>query len=326
MLMIPPFPPTEHASSPPHQQFTAPKTTDYVGRFAPSPTGPLHFGSLISAVASYLDARAHGGRWLLRIEDIDPLRQPNGAIPDILECLQSHGLLWDGEVLYQSQRLALYQQAALDLLDQHLAFYCTCSRSALAGYAVYPGHCRRHDAAPAQPYAIRLQVNTQQVAFEDAIQGQFEQQLDRDVGDFVIFRKEQLPAYQLAVVIDDAEQGITHVVRGCDLLDNTPRQIFLQQCLQLPTPRYAHVPVITNMAGQKLSKQTGARMLDNSEALSNLRAALDFLGQPPLPATVNGNIRSLLAAAVAQWSLAAIPHVRSLAGEELPLSCRQFAA
>lgn len=328
MTTPPPLPDQPHRPNP---QISAPSQptdspSNYVGRFAPSPTGPLHFGSLISAVASYLDARAHNGRWLLRIEDIDPLREQKGATADILETLSAHGLQWDGEVLYQSKRFPLYHQAALNLMDQHHAFYCTCSRSELANHTVYPGHCRSQQAEPTQPHAIRLLVPAQQIAFIDAIQGHFEQRLDRDVGDFVIFRKEQLPAYQLAVVIDDAAQGITHVVRGSDLLDNTPRQLFLQQCLQLPTPHYAHVPVISGTAGQKLSKQTGARALNNREALMNLRAALDFLNQPALPASADSNTGSLLAAAAAQWSLAAIPHARSLGDMQLPASCRQFAA
>lgn len=298
----------------------------YVGRFAPSPTGPLHFGSLISALASYLDARAHRGRWLVRMEDIDPPREQAGAADSILHCLAAHGLHADDAVWYQSARHAIYRDAAQRLAAEHTAFYCTCSRSQLGEHNVYPGHCREEFTAPNTPYAIRLRVTATIVEFDDAIQGHYCEWVDRSVGDFVIYRKEQLPAYQLAVVIDDAAQGVTHVVRGCDLLDNTARQIVLQRALQLPTPTYAHVPVIANPHNQKLSKQTYARPLDPAQALDNLCAALEFLGQP-LPAEDAGNsVDSLLAHAIAHWSLTRVPRARSIAGAQLPASCRRFAS
>jgi glutamyl-Q tRNA(Asp) synthetase len=298
----------------------------YTGRFAPSPTGPLHFGSLISALASYLDARAHGGRWLVRIEDIDPLREEPGAAGAILDCLRAHGLHWDDAVMYQSERLAIYRDAALRLIDERRAFFCTCSRSQLAGHNVYPGHCRNQFVAPSQAHAIRLHVPALAIEFDDAIQGHYSEWLDRAVGDFVIYRKEQLPAYQLAVVIDDAAQGVTHVVRGCDLLDNTARQIWLQQCLQLQTPNYAHVPVIANPLNQKLSKQTHASALDTAQATDNLCAALEFLGQPLPPPSARASADSLLRSAVANWSLARVPHARALCGAALPESCRRYSA
>lgn len=308
--------------------------TPYIGRFAPSPTGPLHFGSLISALASFLDARAHQGSWLVRIEDIDPPREQVGASAAILKCLEAHGLCWDGAVLYQSQRHAIYREAAQNLVAQHRAFYCTCSRSQLMGQSVYPGFCREHFVAPPTPYAIRLRVPAEIVTFTDAVQGSYSEMLDRAVGDFVIFRKEQLPAYQLAVVIDDDAQNITHVVRGCDLLHNTARQIFLQQCLHLPTPSYAHVPVIANTHGQKLSKQTFAQALAAENALENLCAALDFLGQVVPDYRAYRDTASLLHAAMQHWSMARIPRFRQLTDGQgadgqgfdgrLPASCRQF--
>lgn len=301
----------------------------YVGRFAPSPTGPLHFGSLISALASFLDARAQQGLWLVRIEDIDPPREQAGASTDILNCLEAHGLLWDGPVLYQSQRHDLYREAAQNLVAQHRAFYCTCSRAQLMGQSVYPGLCRAHFVAPVKPHAIRVRVPAEVITFDDAVQGSYSEVLERAVGDFVIFRKEQLPAYQLAVVIDDAAQNVTHVVRGCDLLHNTARQIFLQQCLQLATPQYAHIPVIANPRGQKLSKQTYAPALTAATALENLCAALDFLGQSVPDYRAYRDPESLLGAAIEHWSLARIPRVRQLPDgqrpdAQLPPSCRHF--
>jgi glutamyl-Q tRNA(Asp) synthetase len=300
----------------------------YVGRFAPSPTGPLHFGSLISALASYLDARAQHGQWLLRIEDIDPPREQAGATAAILASLQAHGLHWDGEVMYQSQRLAIYRSAAATLVQTGRAFYCSCSRTQLAQQTC---NCRQRRTPPNTPAAIRLSVPPTELCFDDAVQGRYCEQVAEVAGDFVVLRKEdneraqQLPAYQLAVVIDDAEQGITHVVRGSDLLDNTARQILLQQHLALPTPCYAHLPVIANPQGQKLSKQTYARALVAADAVINLRAALDFLGQTPAPASLV-NVRDLLDFAIAHWSLARVPQTHKLCDTELPPSCRPFAA
>lgn len=298
----------------------------YTGRFAPSPTGPLHFGSLISALASYLDARAHHGRWLVRIEDIDPPREQAGATDSILRCLAAHGLHADGPVSRQSERHAIYRETAQRLTAERAAFYCTCSRSQLTGHNVYPGHCREEFTAPNTPYSIRLRVPETVVEFDDAIQGHYCEWVDRSVGDFVIYRKEQLPAYQLAVVVDDAAQGVTHVVRGCDLLDNTARQIVLQRALQLPTPNYAHVPVIANPLNQKLSKQTYARPLDPARALDNLCAALEFLGQALPDPGARGSVDQLLAHAIANWSIARVPRARSIAGAQLPASCHRFAS
>lgn len=300
--------------------------TRYVGRFAPSPTGPLHFGSLLAALASFLDARANNGQWLVRIEDIDPPREIPGAAAAILQCLQAHALMWDGDVLYQSTRTAIYQQACSRLLAQQRAFYCTCSRLDLAGNnGIYSGRCRHRLQRPQQLCAIRLRSDAIDVHCDDAIQPSFTVNIARDIGDFVIYRKENLPAYQLAVVIDDAAQNITHIVRGFDLLDSTPRQIFLRHCLHLPTPHYAHIPIIANSQRQKLSKQTFARVLDNASAVENLLAALEFLRQP-LPSKSHAKCASsILDWATAHWDMALIPQCGELYGDELPPRCRHFA-
>lgn len=254
----------------------------YTGRFAPSPTGPLHLGSLIAAAASWLDARAAGGRWLVRIEDLDRPRCVPGAAGAILRALDRLGLHWDGEVLYQSRRLAHYR-AALERLAPH-TYWCGCTRREIAdsslglaadGAHIYPGTCR---GGTARRRALRLRTTMEPIAFVDRVQGRREQLLERDTGDFVLYRADGLFAYQLAVVVDDAAQGITDVVRGADLLDSTPRQIYLQRLLGLPTPRYLHVPVALDAAGEKLSKQMGAAPIEADAGA--LARALAFLGQP----------------------------------------------
>ena len=257
------------------------------GRFAPSPTGPLHFGSLVAALASWLDARAANGRWLVRMEDLDRPRVQPGAAEEILRALERLGLEWDGEVEYQSRRAALYQ-AALERIRAR-TYWCCCTRREIAdsslglasdGAAIYPGTCRRGPPPGKPPRALRLRVDASTIGFVDRVQGRREQVLSRDVGDFVLYRADGQFAYQLAVVVDDAAQGVTDVVRGADLIDSTARQIFLQRLLGLPTPRYLHVPVVVNAAGEKLSKQTGAEPLDLSRPEQELRRALAFLGQP----------------------------------------------
>lgn len=278
----------------------------YTGRFAPSPTGRLHLGSLVGALASYLDARAHNGHWLLRMEDLDPPREVPGAAQAILDSLQAHGLHWDGEVMWQSQRHADYQRVLDRLCARGEAFFCTCSRTELAAQqGIHAGNCRADGSEPGADFAVRCQVADTVVGFDDAIQGHYQQNLLTDVGDFVLKRKDGLFAYQLAVVVDDAEQGITHVVRGSDLLDSTPRQIWLQSLLGAPQPHYAHVPVVINAEGQKLSKQTHARELDSADAEQNLRSALAFLQQPaPAPGLA---VPALVASAVQHWDLQRIP-------------------
>ncbi|MFO1372807.1 MAG: tRNA glutamyl-Q(34) synthetase GluQRS [Candidatus Competibacteraceae bacterium] len=258
------------------------------GRFAPSPTGPLHFGSLIAALGSFLDARHQDGEWWVRIEDLDPPRVVPGAALHILHTLEAHGLCWDGAVVYQSQRCAHYQAALEQLQQRGLAYPCTCSRKDLGRIArpgpagfVYPGLCRNGVRHPGRPVAIRLRTDDGYLGFHDAIQGDYGQYLEREIGDFVIRRADGLFAYQLAVVIDDAAQGITQIVRGSDLLDSTPRQILLQRLLDLPTPAYAHLPVAVDRRGCKLSKQTRAPPLDSRRSGPTLVAALQFLGQAP---------------------------------------------
>jgi len=256
------------------------------GRFAPSPTGPLHFGSLVAALASWLDARAANGRWLVRMEDLDRPRVQPGAADEILRALERLGLDWDGEVTYQSGRTAAYREA-LERLSAH-TYWCGCTRREIAdsslglasdGAAIYPGTCRRGLPPGKSPRALRLRVDASQIAFVDRVQGRREQVLSRDVGDFVLYRADGQFAYQLAVIVDDAAQGVTDVVRGADLIDSTARQIFLQRLLGLPTPHYLHVPVAVNAAGEKLSKQSGAEPLDLSRPEQALRRALAFLGQ-----------------------------------------------
>ena len=260
------------------------------GRFAPSPSGPLHFGSLVAALGSFLTARSEGGRWLLRIEDIDTPRVVPGAADTILHTLEAFGLCWDGPVVYQSRRLPHYEEALRRLLAAGLAYPCSCSRQEMArtaakplGALLYPGTCRHGPHRPGQPTAIRLHTDARIIRFHDLIQGPYSQCLETAVGDFVIRRVDGLFAYQLAVVVDDAAQGITQIVRGSDLLDSTPRQIYLQHLLGLPTPDYRHLPVAVDRFGYKLSKQTQAEPVNGRQPAPTLLAALRFLGhEPPL--------------------------------------------
>lgn len=279
--------------------------SSYRGRFAPSPTGPLHAGSLVAAMASFLDARAHGGAWLLRIEDIDEARALPEAAQAIMQCLQAHGMQWDGKPLWQSRRKALYQAAFERLGDA--VYPCGCSRREIAdsrlgvasdGAAVYPGTCR-HGLAPGRAArAWRLRVPDQAVHFDDRWVGPVSQRLSTEVGDFVLKRADGYWAYQLAVVVDDADCGITDVVRGADLLDSSARQIYLQRLLGYPTPRYMHVPVLQNARGEKLSKQTGAAALDDGRPLEGLMQAAGFLG---LGLPRRETVAEFWEAAVAAW-------------------------
>lgn len=239
----------------------------------------------MGALASFLDARANRGLWLLRIEDIDPPREVAGAASEIINCLIAHGLQWDGDILYQSQRHAAYTTALDKLINTQRAFFCDCSRRDIQeSGGIYPGTCRQRHIPPTGDCAVRFRVNKTTVQFTDRLQGNIEQSLADDVGDFVIRRRDGLYAYQLAVVVDDAFQNITDVVRGSDLLDSTARQIALQETLGLPTPCYLHFPVITNVDGEKLSKQTFAPAIDAQSAGNNLRYALRFLCQVEPPA------------------------------------------
>ncbi len=286
----------------------------YVGRFAPSPTGPLHVGSLVAAVASFLDARAAGGCWLVRMEDLDRPRCDQASADTILRQLEAYSLAWDGTVLYQSQRDDAYAAALDALRAQAAVFPCTCTRSQLAraprnaeGEIVYPGTCRLHAPPRMSAHAWRVQIPDVSAHFKDRIHGVLQQDLATDVGDFIVKRADGLFAYQLAVVVDDAFQNITHIVRGADLLWNTPRQIYLQGLLGLPTPAYAHVPLVTNAAGQKLSKQTLAPALPERGRRLVLAQALAALGHPPPAELVGAGPAELLAWASAHWQIKNVP-------------------
>ena len=285
---------------------------DYIGRFAPSPSGPLHFGSLIAALASYLDARANRGQWLLRMEDLDPAREPPQAAGQILEALEAFGLHWDGEVLYQSSRLDSYRDALRRLQQEDLIYACDCTRQQIQAIGgVYDNRCRTRNDVP-QDSALRVKVADRTIRFEDRIQGSMQQHLLRECGDFVLVRKDSLFAYQLAVVVDDAFQNITTIVRGSDLLDSTPRQIFLQQCLGYRTPDYAHFPVAVNEENQKLSKQHFAAPLNHTAPLPALLRALRFLGQSVTSEMEQGDIASVLQWAITHWDIQTVPKLANI--------------
>lgn len=286
-----------------------------IGRFAPSPTGPLHFGSLVAAVGSYLQARRRGGRWLVRMEDLDPPREVPGAADLILRALEAYGFEWDGEVLYQSTRQEAYSEAIRELERQGRVYRCTCSRKMIAERiaaegglpGIYPGTCRAAHRSPREPHAVRIIAEGPPIAFDDAVQGPIRSDVRAEVGDFVIRRTDGLFAYQLAVVVDDAEQGVTEVVRGSDLLDSTARQILLQRALGLPTPAYLHLPVAVNARGEKLSKQTHAAPLNPADPVPTLWAALRFLGQAPPEELEKARLDELWKWALARWDAAATP-------------------
>lgn len=302
----------------------------YCGRFAPSPTGPLHFGSLVAAVGSYLDARAAGGRWLLRMEDVDAPRTVPGAAESIVRTLSGFGFVWDGELIWQSRRLERYREV-LDALRRRGDVYpCACSRREIAdsvmtasvdGGLVYPGTCRAGLPPGRTARAWRMRVSDTLTGFEDRVQGRIEQVLEREVGDFVLLRADGQFAYQLAVVVDDAEQGVTDVVRGADLIDSTPRQIWLQQRLGLQTPSYAHLPVATNAAGEKLSKQTLAAPVETASGVPLLVSALRFLGQSVPDEVETLPLSEFWTWAVAHWALDAVPRRRAIEPRSAPGIC-----
>ena len=284
------------------------------GRFAPSPTGPLHFGSLVAAVGSYLDARSQGGEWLVRIDDLDQPRMVAGMADDILHTLEAFGLGWDGEVVYQSRRDDLYRAALAQLEKSGVVYGCACSRKEIAdstigrdGASIYPGTCRAGLAPGKTARALRLRVDGRVIAFEDGVRGRIRQQLAEEVGDFVIRRADGLFAYQLATVVDDAAQGVTQVVRGGDLLDSTPRQIYLQTLLGLPVPSYAHLPVAVDARGEKLGKQTQAPTVSSSRPVLVLWAVLSFLGQQPPAALREAGLDEFWLWAVKNWRRVLIP-------------------
>jgi len=294
-------------------QQSAKTNPPYIGRFAPSPTGPLHFGSLLAAVASYLDARANNGKWLVRMEDLDPPREPPGAAEQILTQLQELGLHWDSDLLYQSQRLESYQQALQTLQERQLCYRCDCSRAQIKAMgSIYNGACQSRQCPPQQEFAWRVKCIDETIEFHDLIQGPYLQNPRTEVGDFVIKRKDKLFAYQLAVVVDDNFQGVSHVIRGIDLLDSTPRQIYLQQLLDYPTPVYGHIPVIVNNLGQKLSKQHFAEPLNMNNKRDDMHRALILLGQNPEPAQHRLDVHQQLAAAVQNWQVQSVPKLATL--------------
>jgi glutamyl-Q tRNA(Asp) synthetase len=290
----------------------------YRGRFAPSPTGPLHFGSLVAAVGSFLEARTRGGDWLVRMEDLDPPRVAPGAADDILRALRACGFEWDGSVARQSERSEAYHGALHRARQTGRVYPCVCSRKEIADSAVagiegpvYPGTCRAGVAAGKTARALRLSTQGVTIEFDDAVQGRLAHDLERESGDFVLYRADEVYAYQLAVVVDDAEQGITDVVRGADLLGSTPRQIYLHGLLGLPRPRYAHLPVAVDAAGEKLSKQTFAAPLDATRPLPALVATLGFLGQRPPAELARGTLEEFWDWALENWSLERVPRISS---------------
>ena len=283
----------------------------YIGRFAPTPSGPLHFGSLVTALASWLDARYHGGRWLLRIDDLDPPRQQPGAADTILFQLDVFGLHWDGEVYYQSRRYDAYHAAVQRLLDQGQAFYCSLSRQQLAERGnVHPGPVLARPPGPDQ--AIRLSVPDAPRHFEDRVQGRVSGNLQEQGGAFVIRRRDGLFAYQLACALDDTDQGITDVVRGCDLLASTLRQRHVLECLQAPPPAYAHLPVVMAADGGKMSKSAGASMLDSEHPGPCLFAALGGVGLKPGAELRQAPVDEQLAWARQHWHPGLLPRGRQL--------------
>lgn len=286
---------------------TRPRTTaraPYIGRFAPSPTGDLHFGSLVAAVGSWLQARKAGGRWLIRIEDLDPPREVPGSAERMLHDLARFGLQGDGAVVRQSERSAAYEEALATLTARDRLFPCACSRKELPP-GPYPGTCRDGLPPGREGRSLRLRIEDRVLQFEDRVQGTIAENLAETTGDFVLRRADGYFAYQLAVVVDDAWQGVTEVVRGADLLDSTARQIAVQQALGLPTPGYLHLPIVLDEDGRKMGKRHGADPVARSSPLDALGEALAFLGHPPPP---HGDLERRWAWALEAWNPDRIPH------------------
>lgn len=280
------------------------------GRFAPSPTGPLHFGSLVAALGSYLQARSRNGQWLVRMDDLDKPRAVPGAAQQILVDLERLGFRWDVDVCYQSKRIDHYRVALERLRSDGWTFSCGCSRKDYVD--IYPGTCRHGLAPGKRARTRRLRVADTIITLDDAIQGAHRQSLPEEVGDFVIRRADGIYAYHLTVVVDDAEQGITEIVRGADLLASTPRQVHLQQLLGLPTPVYAHLPVAVNAAGQKLSKQTYAEPVAGKPPVALLLDALEFLGQQPDAHLADASLDELWSWAIEHWRMEKVPRQRAI--------------
>ena len=281
---------------------------EYRGRFAPSPTGSLHFGSLIAAVCSYLEAKSHNGKWLLRIENLDKPRETPAASHEILKSLEILGMEWDHEVFYQDQRKDTYENILTILNKRKLTYSCTCTRKEIADSSItgisgqiYAGTCRNNVQNKNRPSAIRIKTDNNIIEFEDSIHGLISQRLENETGDFILRRSDGIYAYQLAVVADDATQGITNIVRGADLLDSTPRQIYLQKLLGYSTPTYMHFPIAVNNQGEKLSKQNKATLLDVSNPVKQLIEAANFLGQEPPIELLGNNVSSFWKWAIENW-------------------------
>jgi len=288
--------------------------TQYTGRFAPSPTGELHFGSLVAAVASYADAKHHSGSWLLRIDDVDQPRKADGSSESIIATLKVFGFEWDGPTRWQSQRELKYQEAIASLRERGLAYPCRCSRrriekTAQAGAEgmIYPGTCRGWDGTGAKQTSIRMRTTSTQTSVPDRIVDRISQNLEDDIGDFVIFRADGVAAYQLAVVVDDFLDNITHVVRGADLELSTPRQVNLQRQLGYPTPQYAHIPLVRDHKGEKISKSDGAYPVDATRPLAALHAAWQFLRQRPLTESI-ADVNDFWDAAAKTWCIDTLRH------------------
>jgi len=287
-------------------------STRYIGRFAPSPTGPLHLGSMLTALASYLDAKSNDGRWLVRIDDLDPPRTVQGADQQILNALEKFHLEWDGEVAYQSQRHSYYEKYLRQSIYLNLAYPCNCTRQQiLSAGGIYPGTCLKTPPPNDKPYATRAKSPQPSIIFNDRCQGLVEQNINSEIGDFVIKRKDGLFAYHLACAVDDHLQGVTHIVRGLDLMDSTPRQIHLQNIFNFETPKYLHLPIITNDKDQKLSKQTHAPDISQMPTNETTYKLLSALGLRP-PKSTKHNLTSMLAWGTEHWAIDAIPNKQTI--------------
>ncbi|WP_081917875.1 tRNA glutamyl-Q(34) synthetase GluQRS [Methylobacter sp. BBA5.1] len=291
----------------------------YIGRFAPSPTGPLHFGSLYTALAGFLQARSQQGKWLLRIDDLDTPRNAQGSIDHILKTLEIFGLHWDDTVYYQSQHLDVYKDTLHELMENRLVYACTCSRKTLAEANpaqtrpdIYPGICRDKMPPPRTPHSLRIKTDNRIISFQDELQGLISQNLAEQHGDFILKRKDGIIAYQFAVVIDDCRQYINHIVRGFDLLDSTPKQIYLQQQLGLPSLQYMHVPIIIDTQGYKLSKQTLAQAVDLKAPHKLIFELLTLLKQQPPDELKGVEAIELLDWAIAHWDPTPLEKLRAI--------------
>ena len=300
------------------RKIAALSVTTYHGRFAPTPSGPLHFGSMVAAVGSYLDAKSHGGTWALRFDDLDPPRVTPGSVDSIFRCLEKFQMAWDGEVVFQSARMDAYQAALDRLRSQGLVYPCACSRKEIddAGLGgpdgpVYPGTCRKGLPPGREARAWRVHTGDAAIEFVDLLQGRVHQDLEREIGDFVLFRADGVFAYHLACAVDDSAQGITHVVRGADLLASTPRQIYLQRLLGLPTPAYLHLPIALNAAGEKLSKQTLADPVEPDQAAGILAEVLGFLKHSPPDEVCANGVSAMWRWALENWRRDRLPDVVS---------------